>query len=145
MKKLQLGNRPSLLTFYWRMIWWINVTQEPGDGVMLVGNYHSFLPTKGSIFFKTMIITNNIINRNSKFSVDKSDIILCRQLLEKKKDTIFELLANSIAPTIHSHINVKKAIGCLLLSGVETILPNKTHIWGDMNVLLIEDTAVSKT
>lgn len=76
---------------------------KPGDRVMIVGNYYSFLPTKGSIFFKTMIITINIINRNSKFSVDKSDITICRQLLEKKKNTIFELLANSIAPTIQSY------------------------------------------
>jgi len=50
---------------------------KPGDRVMIVGVYRSFLPPKGSIFFKTMVIGNNIIVKTANFCVDGSDITLC--------------------------------------------------------------------
>ncbi|XP_060870452.1 DNA replication licensing factor Mcm3-like [Metopolophium dirhodum] len=118
---------------------------KPGDKIMVVGSYRCFLPAKGSIFFKTMTIANNVIIRNAKFLVERSDFNICRKLVEGQKDAIFELLANSIAPTLHGHIHVKKAIVCLLLGGVETTLPNKTRIRGDINILLIGDPAVAKS
>ncbi|XP_060877550.1 DNA replication licensing factor Mcm3-like [Metopolophium dirhodum] len=38
---------------------------KPGDRVMIIGHYRSFLPPKGSIFFKTMLIANNIVLKNT--------------------------------------------------------------------------------
>ena len=43
---------------------------------------------------------------------------------------VFELLAHSLAPTIHGHEHIKKAILCQLLGGVEKVLENGTRLRG---------------
>jgi len=69
---------------------------RPGDKIMIIGNYRPFLPPSGSIFFKTLIIANNIIMKNANFTVERSDITKCRNLLNIEKNNIFDLLVNSV-------------------------------------------------
>ena len=45
---------------------------------------------------------------------------------------VFEVLARSLAPSIHGHDYIKRAILCLLLGGSEKILENGTRLRGQV-------------
>lgn len=57
----------------------------------------------------------------------------------------FERFANSIAPTIIGHEEVKKAIACLLMGGSRRVLPDNMRLRGDINVLLLGDPGTAKS
>ncbi|XP_063827682.1 DNA replication licensing factor Mcm3 [Ostrinia nubilalis] len=123
---------------------------KPGDRVQVVGNYRC-LPSKQGSFtagtFRTILIANNItqINKDMNLNVTLEDIKLCKRLAKRATVDMFELLSKSLAPSIHGHEYIKKAILCLLLGGMEKILPNGTRLRGDINVLLIGDPSVAKS
>lgn len=121
---------------------------KPGDRVQIVGLYRC-LPSKRSGYttgmFRTVVIANyvSLLTKESKFVLSGADIASCRKMA--KKANIFDILANSLAPSIQGHNYEKKAILCMLLGGVEKILPNGTRLRGDINVLLIGDPSVAKS
>ncbi|CAH2040167.1 unnamed protein product, partial [Iphiclides podalirius] len=123
---------------------------KPGDRVQVVGNYRC-LPSKQGSFtagtFRTVLIANNItqINKDANLSITIEDIKLCKRLAKRANTDMFELLSKSLAPSIHGHDYIKKAILCLLLGGMEKILPNGTRLRGDINILLIGDPSVAKS
>lgn len=121
---------------------------KPGDRVQIVGNYRC-LPGKHGGYtsgtFRTVLLANNIslLSKESNLDISREDIMLCKKLA--KNNDIFELLSKSLAPSIHGHTFVKQAILCLLLGGVEKVLPNGTRLRGDINILLIGDPSVAKS
>lgn len=106
---------------------------KPGDRVQIVGNYRCLPGKQGgytSGTFRTVMIANNIsqLSKESSLSISRDEIALCKKLA--KNHSIFELLSKSLAPSIHGHEYVKKAILCLLLGGMEKNLPNGTRLRG---------------
>lgn len=122
---------------------------KPGDRVQVVGSYRCLPAKQGSYTsgnFRTILIANHIaqLSKDATYSVSREDVFNCRKLSRKKGD-VFSLLARSLAPTIHGHTFIKKAILCLLLGGIEKVLPNGTRLRGDINLLLIGDPSVAKS
>ncbi|XP_063387262.1 DNA replication licensing factor Mcm3 [Cydia fagiglandana] len=123
---------------------------KPGDRVQVVGNYRC-LPSKQGSFtagtFRTILIANNVtqINKGMDLAITLDDIKLCKRMAKRKTEDMFELLAKSLAPSIHGHEYIKKAILCLLLGGMEKVLANGTRLRGDINILLIGDPSVAKS
>ncbi|KAM4629295.1 DNA replication licensing factor MCM3-like [Polymixia lowei] len=123
---------------------------KPGDRVQLVGVYRC-LPAKQGGFtsgtFRTILLANNVKPMSKEivptFSAD--DVNKIKRFCKAHAKDVFEHLSRSLAPSIHGHNYIKKAILCLLLGGNETILENGSRIRGDINILLIGDPSVAKS
>lgn len=62
--------------------------------------------------------------------------VQCKCLLLLKWSKI-SYSRKSLAPNVHGHDYIKKAILCMLLRGNEKVLNNGTRIKGDINILLL--------
>lgn len=120
---------------------------KPGDRVQIVGVYKTITTgaTVNSAIFKTVLMATNIVSANEletpAFSTD--DVRNIREIA--KRDDLFTLLASSVAPSIYGHKFIKKAILLMLLGGVEKNLDNKTHLRGDINILMVGDPSTAKS
>ena len=126
---------------------------KPGDRIQLVGMYRSLgnrNAGQGSATFRTLILANNIIMLSSKAgggiaqaSITDTDIRNINKLSKKKN--VFDLLSQSLAPSIYGHDHIKKAILLMLLGGMEKNLENGTHLRGDINILMVGDPSTAKS
>ncbi|EPS45334.1 hypothetical protein H072_702 [Dactylellina haptotyla CBS 200.50] len=126
---------------------------KPGDRIQLVGLYRSLgnrNQGSGSSTFRTLIIANNVVLLSSKAgggiaqaTITTADIRNFNALAKKKN--VFELLSQSLAPSIYGHDHIKKAVLLMLLGGMEKNLENGTHLRGDINILMVGDPSTAKS
>jgi len=122
---------------------------KPGDRIQVIGMYRC-LPSKRMGFtpgtFRTILIANNIktTSKEEKPNFSADDILKIKKF-SQSKESVFETLAQSLAPSIHGHAYIKKAILCLLLGGCEKILDNGTRLRGDINIMMIGDPSTAKS
>lgn len=60
-------------------------------------------------------------------------------------EELYENLAASIAPEIHGHEDVKKALLLMMVGGEKLDKEDGLHIRGDINVALIGDPGIAKS
>lgn len=126
---------------------------KPGDRIQLVGIYRSLgnrNAGQGSATFRTLILANNVMMLSSKSgggiaqaAITDTDIRNINKVSKKKN--VFELLSQSLAPSIYGHDHIKKAILLMLLGGMEKNLENGTHLRGDINILMVGDPSTAKS
>ncbi|OAF68524.1 DNA replication licensing factor MCM3 [Intoshia linei] len=121
---------------------------KPGDRVLVVGLYRC-LPSKKNAYtstiFRSVVVANSIKPRSKESAPVFTPLDISKITKFSKRKHVFEELAKSIAPTIIGHDYIKKAVLCMLLNGVEKILPNNSRLRGDINILLIGDPSVAKS
>ncbi|KAL8287393.1 hypothetical protein RQP46_003251 [Phenoliferia psychrophenolica] len=126
---------------------------KPGDRIQIVGTYRSLGAGQsggGSAIFKTLILANHIVQLSAKAGAGIAQTPLTDTDVRNintiaKKKNCFELLSQSLAPSIYGHDHIKKAILLLLLGGMEKNLANGTHIRGDINILMVGDPSTAKS
>lgn len=124
---------------------------KPGDRIQLVGVYRPLGNAgSGSSTFRTLILANNVILLSSKSgggiaqaTITDTDIRNINKISKKKN--VFELLSQSLAPSIYGHDHIKKAMLLMLLGGMEKNLDNGTHLRGDINILMVGDPSTAKS
>ncbi|XP_027087801.1 DNA replication licensing factor MCM3 homolog 2 [Coffea eugenioides] len=122
---------------------------KPGDRVAIVGIYKALAgKSKGNVngVFRTVLIANSVFPLNKSTTAtqfgnkDRDNILKI-----SKRDDVFDLLANSLAPSIYGHTWIKKSLVLLMLGGSEKNLKNGTHLRGDINMMMVGDPSVAKS
>ncbi|XP_061610734.1 DNA replication licensing factor MCM3 [Phyllopteryx taeniolatus] len=123
---------------------------KPGDRVQVIGTYRCLPGKKGGFTsgtFRTIMIACHVkqLSKEASPSFNADDISKIRNFCRSRSVNVFDQLSRSLAPSIHGHEYIKKAILCMLLGGVEKVLENGSRIRGDINILLIGDPSVAKS
>ncbi|KAM9563488.1 DNA replication licensing factor MCM3 [Guaruba guarouba] len=123
---------------------------KPGDRIQVVGTYRCLPGKKGgytSGTFRTILIACHVkqMNKDVRPLYSAADVAKIKRFSKSHSKDIFNQLAKSLAPSIHGHEYIKKALLCMLLGGVEKVLENGSRIRGDINILLIGDPSVAKS
>lgn len=124
---------------------------KPGERCIVVGTYRTLPHKKMGVtngIFRTCIIANNVqaITKNRNDGVfTSSEIEKIKQFSRDRTLKHFDILSRSIAPSIHGHEYIKKAVLCLLVGGSEKHLSNGSRLRGDINIMMIGDPSTAKS
>ena len=80
---------------------------------------------------RTVLIANNVslLNKEANAPIYSPEDLKNIKKIAEREDA-FDLLGNSLAPSIYGHSWIKKAVILLMLGGVEKNLKNGTHLRG---------------
>lgn len=69
-----------------------------------------------------------------------------REITQMAQDPhLYDKFVRSIAPTVHGHADIKRAITLMLFGGVHKKTKDKTSLRGDINVLIVGDPSCAKS
>lgn len=124
---------------------------KPGDRVQIVGVYRALGGgVNNNSSFKTVILGNSVYPLHARSTgvasqekITDHDIRNINKLSKDKK--IFDILSQSLAPSIYGFEHIKKAVLLMMMGGVEKNLDNGTHLRGDINILMVGDPSTAKS
>ncbi|KIM49345.1 hypothetical protein M413DRAFT_438531 [Hebeloma cylindrosporum] len=113
---------------------------NPGD-IVHIGGIFLPIPYTGFQAIRAGLLTDTYLEAHhvDQLKKQKQD----RGLAEKSR--FYEMLAQSIAPEIYGHEDVKKALLLLLVGGVTKVTGDGMKIRGDINICLMGDPGVAKS
>lgn len=124
---------------------------KPGDRIQVIGVYRSLgggLNDNGA--FKVVILANSVYQLHAlSTSTRVTENLTARDIdnivkLSRKKQ-VFQLLSESLAPSIYGHTYIKQAVLLMLLGGTSKTLDNGARLRGDINILMVGDPSTAKS
>ncbi|KAK9463649.1 DNA replication licensing factor MCM7 [Lipomyces oligophaga] len=123
----------------------------PGDivdisGIFMPLPYTGFRAMKAGLLTDTYLEAHHVHQHKKQYEVmDRNEELTSKiEELQNSGDAYLRL-ANSIAPEIYGHDDVKKALLLLLVGGVTKEVGDGMRIRGDINICLMGDPGVAKS
>ena len=132
-------------------MWDLVDSVRPGEEIEITGvyknNYDASLNNKtGFPVFSTIIEANYVCKKEDLFAafrLTEEDRKAIRQMA--KDERIGQRIAQSIAPSIYGHDDIKMAIALSMFGGEAKNVQGKHRLRGDINVLLLGDPGTAKS
>jgi DNA replication licensing factor MCM7 len=124
---------------------------NPGDvvhlgGIFLPTPYTGFQAIRAGLLTDTYLEVHYINQLKKQYSEMRLTPEIERDILALQRDpALYRKLAQSIAPEIYGHEDVKKTLLLLLVGGVTKNMGDGMKIRGDINVCLMGDPGVAKS
>jgi len=124
---------------------------SPGDvvhlgGIFLPVPYTGFQAVRAGLLTDTYLDTHYIHQLKKQYDDMEVTPAIERALWQLKNDpALYQKLAQSIAPEIYGHADVKKALLLLLVGGATKAMGDGMKIRGDINICLMGDPGVAKS
>ena len=123
---------------------------RPGDEVRVTGVYgnsfsHSLACSFAFPVFSTCIEANHVEVLSNQEHCELTEEDIAEVLALSKNPQIGTLIFSSVAPFIHGHDDVKRAIALALFGAEAKNIESKHRIRGDINVLLLGDPGTGKS
>jgi replicative DNA helicase Mcm len=122
---------------------------SPGDRIIINGSLRSAqkksYPVKSTLF-EIFLEINSIELEEHEFEEVPISPEDAEQIIELSKDPdIYRKITASISPTIYGMTIEKEALALQLFGGVPKIMPDGTHIRGDIHIFLVGDPGTAKS
>ncbi|KAG9012555.1 Mcm2-7 hexameric complex component [Tulasnella sp. 427] len=129
----------------------ISRSMNPGDvvhlgGIYLPTPYTGYQAIRAGLLTDTYLEVHHVHQVKKQYNEMQITPEINRKLVTLKQDpNLYARLAQSIAPEIYGHEDVKKALLLLLIGGVTKAMGDGMKIRGDINVCLMGDPGVAKS
>ncbi len=124
---------------------------NPGDvvhlgGIFLPTPYTGFQAIRAGLLTDTYLEVHHVHQLKRHYNDLQITPEIERAIDELKQDPmLYNKLAQSIAPEIYGHEDIKKALLLLLVGGVTKSMGDGMRIRGDINICLMGDPGVAKS
>ncbi|PSR77613.1 hypothetical protein PHLCEN_2v7803 [Hermanssonia centrifuga] len=124
---------------------------SPGDvvhlgGIFLPIPYTGYQAIRAGLLTDTYLEAHHIHQLKKQYTEMEVTPAIEQALLDLRSDPgVYQKLAQSIAPEIYGHTDIKKALLLLLVGGVTKTMGDGMKIRGDLNVCLMGDPGVAKS
>ncbi|KAG6499285.1 hypothetical protein ZIOFF_039042 [Zingiber officinale] len=117
-------------------------TIAPGTRLTVIGIYSVFQ----SSAVRGVLELNKLILEWLDWNKPVEQILMELEFKEfAQRPDAYAKLCSLIAPSIYGHVDVKKALACLLFGGSRKRLPDGVRLRGDVHVLLLGDPSTAKS
>ncbi|KAG6336325.1 hypothetical protein ID866_2774 [Astraeus odoratus] len=124
---------------------------NPGDvihlgGIFLPVPYTGYQAIRAGLLTDTYLEAHHIHQLKKQYSDMEMTPQVQQRIADMQRDpALYNKLAQSIAPEIYGHTDVKKALLLLLVGGVTKTMGDGMKIRGDINICLMGDPGVAKS
>jgi len=122
---------------------------QPGEKLVITGilqGRHRVKKEGKTQIIDPVLIANSIVSSKKDFETISISSEEEKKILEisQRKD-IFDIISQSIAPSVYGHEKIKQGVALQLFSGIRKDNEDGTFTRGDVHILLIGDPGVAKS